>query len=322
MSNKKQPNPITPQFNKQFSTIQEAFTPNKVLVPRPDFKNKKQIIYNNLADIIQLEDLFEYKINISSNDRDTNSFPSPFEFVTELNAGNRMPKIDREIKNVRAIGVDYVILPKSIAVNIECIDRSQQIYPMGSCAAFSEDPPATCPCAENVSEVVSSDACVPDLTIYKCLYLLQNRPYLLLKIKEIGSPMIAGTNALIDSDTIILIYDQDLGADNALWIPLYTGIKAQHSLLKNFKRLTLKLMYPDGTLITLIDQDGNPIIGTTIHSRIDQNGVITKYDYNKFVNEFRYLNNAVKYTYGIMNVLFGFTFYILETEMDTLPKYN
>jgi hypothetical protein len=277
---------------------------------------------SGISNNVLLEDMFEYKLQIDGNDRDTSLYRQPFQFRVELSeATNRRPSIGKSFKNVRAIRLDRITLPKSIAVNTQLINITNQIYPMGACANFAEAPP----CCPSSSGGTSSETVTASLAITDCLQLLTNQPYLIVKVDEIATPTILGTNINLDNNCMRFMYDQDSGNDSATWIPYDNEgmIKYKHSQLRNFKSLTISILYPNGTPVTLVDQNNNPIVGinNTIYTDV-VNGALIKYDYVAYTNAFKDLNNATDYTWNTMKLTFGCTLFVIENEMDTNINYQ
>ncbi len=276
---------------------------------------------SGISNNILLEDLFEYKIYIEGNDRNTDIYREPFQFRVEFSENtNRRPNIAKSFKNVRSFSLDRIILPNSIAVNTELINVTKQIYPMGTCANFAEAPPCCL-----VSSGGSSETITANLAISDCLQLLTNQKYLLLKIDELSTNTIMGTNSNLDDNYIPIVYYQSSGSDSSVWIPIdERGIlKYKHSQLKNIKSLTFSLLYPDGTPVQLVDQLNNKIVGKqyVIYSDV-VNGALINYDYVAYTNAYKSTNNATNYTWSIMSMFISCTLYVIENEIDTNVKYQ
>lgn len=283
----------------------------------------KSGISNNILN----DEYFEYKLLIDGNDRNTDLYRQPFQFRVELSeTTNRRPNINKSFKNVKAFRLDRVILPRVTSVNLDFIYTDNQIYPMGACADIAEAPPCCTPASN-----VSSETLETSLALTNCLQILANQRYLLLRIEELSTPTMLGTNTYLDNNIIPIVYYQDAGNDSCIWIPYDESgtLKYKSSQLQNFKSLTISLLYSDGSPVVLLDPRDNPIVGKqyTIYSDI-VDGEVVNYDYvaytNKYIGKYNQSisNNATTYTWGVMRMNVFCTLFVKENEIDTNTNYS
>lgn len=113
---------FNPQPTVQFNGIQP-----KAMFNNHGFVNRGDLLYNNLYNIIQNEEIREYSIMIDSKDRNIEVYPNPFKYKVTFNPipttrerddnGKLIihetpnPVIDQELVNVRYIVLEDVILP-------------------------------------------------------------------------------------------------------------------------------------------------------------------------------------------------------------------
>ena len=100
-------------LTQQYGNINRSFAPNTPLIEQPDFRNKNELLHNNINENTITDNITEYTIHIDSLDRDSSMYPNQFKFTTSF-GGNMAPNISRSFKNVLYIKILNVILPKSI----------------------------------------------------------------------------------------------------------------------------------------------------------------------------------------------------------------
>lgn len=292
--------PTTPAIQAQmatnvFNNFQQAFTPNTPLIDATDFTNRKQVLHNNLEDNLFSERVVEYTLMMNSMDRDVKKFPSPFFYQVSLGNYNVTPYIDQYFTNVKYVTLNSVILPRTIAIDTTHIDLASNktdIYPTHS--IISGDPPI---------------AVKPQFPTNN----LALQPYLLLRVKELSDFRLLGTDPLLSRDTFMLFPDQRLG-DMYRYKCRRNTIIYPNSLLKNLSMLTLEILDAQGKQITILDNKGNKIINNNI-------GINVPYDFNSYTETF-YTNPTVDYTKNNMQVIYDFTFGVIENELSTKTNYN
>ena len=83
--------------------------------------------------------------------------------------------------------------------------------------------------------------------------------YLILRINEIRSDKILGTNRNLENDTFILYPDKFMGAHHVMWLPTSGTRNYKNSNLENLSRLTFEILTPKGELLYVIDSNGKVI---------------------------------------------------------------
>ncbi len=145
------------------SNFNQAYTPNKPLIERMDYKNYGQLLYNNVDKNVMDEHIVEYRVNIDSFDRDINAYPNQFDFKVQFDApatgilrtevikhgklvpinqkfyGPPRPHIHRKFRNVKYVKLDSIILPQFGTV-IKNKDTPQCIQPPLECQ-YNPGPP-------------------------------------------------------------------------------------------------------------------------------------------------------------------------------------
>jgi hypothetical protein len=141
------PSPLN-QFN-HFNTYPNAFSPLPPInvngidptlnFRNNNFKNSNTLMQNNLADNILIEDIKEYSIYIDSKDRNYEVFPNPFKYkvtfkppspLNEIIKGVRYksetpnPTIDDNLKNVKYIRLEHIMLPYYYKIKENELDRN------------------------------------------------------------------------------------------------------------------------------------------------------------------------------------------------------
>jgi hypothetical protein len=242
-------NPVTNDFNT-------AFQINTSFIEKHDFRNKNNVLHNNMNENLLIEQIIEYIINIDSSDRSLTVYPSPFNFSVTFGGHGKItnyesiikktpqnigaineskfqqktvqynatpgPIIDRRFKNIKYIRLDYIILPISNIINSN----------IGS--------------GSNNTEVLSTEE--SDKLSYKYKYLL-------LRVKEIKSDKILGTNRTLENDVFMLYPDKIMGNNHIMWLPTAGARTYKNSNLENITKLTFELLTPSGDILQIFNAD-------------------------------------------------------------------
>ncbi len=118
----------------------------------------------------------------------------------------------------------------------------------------------------------------------------------MLRIKEISSDRILGTNSNISADTFILYPDKIMGRDHIMWLSTWSNRTYKTSLLANIDRLTIELLDPEGNILQVYDHEGN-VINVNKDKRIEN------------------IKNQLQINIAM---IFG----VLENDMSTNPKFE
>lgn len=244
-------NPMTTNTQMNMSSgsnhFAQAYSMPMSVIPRPDFRNTNTTLHNNLSDDLLLEQVQEYYINIDSADRKTATYPNPFRFTVTFNStgsssvgavssrngkkyyeGTPGPVIDMPFKNVKYIKLDYVILPKTPRLDFT-----------------NEEATA---CNPELCKLTSDED-----------YFFSSHKYLVLRIPELESQHIMGTNKNISRDSFILYPDKFMGKNHLMWLTTWGNRIFESSKLGNLDRLTFELLDPDGNQFVLSDNSNNEI---------------------------------------------------------------
>jgi len=303
-------NPVTPNAKNQMSnnlnttaSINSSFSQNRPLIDPQDYSNRNNTLHNNLTEKLLSENITEYRICINTIDRDTKTFPSPFNIKTSFGNSNYEPHIEHRFKNIKYITLNSVIVPRTIA-----IDTSKTIPNSPPPMIIPPDYLDIYPTSSHIINPIALPNSGSPLNILKC------QPYLMLKIKELGSDNVLGSSPLYDHDTFMLIRDQEL-SDMYLYKPRRTTVVYPNSLLSNLSQLTLQITDMMGDQLSIYDQNGNDILNKPMGTYITDN-------YNDFVEKHKCNNKYVKYTNSVTQVIYDFTYGVVENELNTVTKYN
>ena len=259
-------NPITTNnmpTNKGSHNFNSAYQINTPFIEKQDFRNKNDLLHNNVNENLLLEQIIEYNLNIDSEDRSLVAYPNPFNFTvtfgghgnvsetkvflkknsTNLGAMNENkyenkkivyegtpgPIINKKFKNVKYLRLDYVILPKTNIIN------------------------------KNIAPPIPSDYLNDCISTEDKDKLTQKYKYLILRIKEIKTDNILGTNKNLESDIFILYPDKLMGKNHIMWLPTSGYRNYKNSNLENITRLTFEILTPKGETLFIYDENGNSI---------------------------------------------------------------
>lgn len=278
------PNLMNVMTKEKYTKFDTAYAINQQpTIEKIDYKNKNDVIHNNLGDNLLNERLMEYKINIDSYDRDINTYLDPFKFVvtfdpapkqliatdtyidpvdakkgkyiktTQFNA-SPSPYIDRTFHNVKYVKVDTVVLPQWGKI----IENTSGDY---------------------IFDPTSS--------------LLKDR-FITLKIKELNTPTFCATNNRLAGDTFQLFPDRLLGLDYYVATPYYASRIYPNAQLGNIKKLSVEFF----------DSFGDPL---TYGKVLDP----------KIVDPLSLQNPLNKKIQPNVNLIFG----IVESELNTNTQF-
>ena len=289
--NKFTPNPfdkfIPNTYNEQYNNFMAAYSGHKEFIKKTDFRNRDNVIHNNLAHNLLSENLFDYVIDIDSKDRDIATYPNPFKYnvifapvtkgidrreewidpnnkslgkhiVATTYIGNTSPYIDRSFKNVKYIQIDNVILPKYYGI----------IFDVGS-GQWIMDPTKN----------------------------LLNDRFVVMKITNISSKQNLSTNQIMNSSGIKLVPDTTLFGGN-----FYKAIPANNNR-------TIKI-YNDsnlGNLDRLYIEFYNSVGEKLQYNNLDSTQPITDVRNPENIN----LQNSITITIGA-----------IENELATDTKFS
>jgi hypothetical protein len=261
------------------------------LIDHNDNLNKGELLHNNVHDKVLLERVVDYRLNIHSKDRDTTRFPNIFNMKISLGNSNYTGNIQKSFKNIKYITLNYVTTPRSMAIDTSNINLVTPVYNIYPTSSIYKNPAASDPST--------------------IMYTLNNHPYLILKISELVTDNCLGTNSLIDRDSFIIYPDQKLN-DMYGWKPKRSTIVFPNSALGNLSTLTLQLFDEQGNMLGIYDQNGNDIIANNITG--------TTKKYNDYVSTYN-STTSVNYTNNMTQVLYDFTFGLIENEINTRTNF-
>lgn len=274
------------QSSQQYGNINQAFSNPKSIIDRPDFTNKGYMLHNNMGDSLRDQRITEYKIHIHSKDRNISSNPSPFSFKLPFGSTQSF-KIDRKFNQVKYVSIDYVILPRNIAIDTSrCTDSTKILIPSGSNYISGG--------SETVANPMSK---------------LAANKYLVLKIEEFSNSKNLGTSPEIENNTFILYHDKYMGIDGGLWKPLHQTIVYPTSQLFNITNMSVKLYDFMNNEIKVVDQNGNDIIKNNMSG--------TNKNYIKYISDNADLD-SVAYTDNVTQMTIMMTIGVIENELTII----
>lgn len=288
--------------NSGFYNFNQGFVNNTPMIEKQDFKNKNNVLHNNMGDNLLAEHITEYQLHIDSNDRTITTYNNPFKFIVSFGGssgrktikkkyraktangkdiydyyedfttdGTPCPIINREFKNVKYIKLDYLIMPRTINLT-----------------------------KDNTNNYKKTLLPEFDLTRFK---------YLIVKIKELSSGKIVSTNNLISDDSFLVYPDKLLGSENVLWITSYGSRIYTNANLGNITRLTISIHDPYGNQLCIIDSDVNKEINMSVIATGSDKYTETE------INSLKLLNPELQCN---ISFLMG----VVENELNVSTKYE
>lgn len=279
-----------------YNNYQASFSQNTPLIHKQDFSNKNNVLHNNLGDYLQSEFLVEYQILINSVDRNLYTYKDPFNFSTTF--GNIQSSTNSFIN---AFGIT-VIEPTIFSgpsidrkfTNIKYINFDYVFLPRTNCVT-----------------VLDSNIATFDGSMTHCDHSIDlhvRNKFLILKIEELSSTQKFSTSNIMASNTYMLIPEQPAGVDAWIWkVKSPSSAKIYHSTnLGNISKLTTTIYDEFGNIITLINNDTG-----------------LKFDISQYLQPIYKLptDKALKLN-KVMQINYGFTFGIIENDLNTLNKFS
>lgn len=280
-------------YKEQPNKYPNNFLPSYQYIERDNTKNTGNVMHNNLGVDLKIQNYYTYHLTVSSNDRDTTLYPSPFKFTIFFGNNSRAPQIPRKFTNIREFIFDSIILPRTIAIDTTNAGIAPyNLYPTSS-------------------TYVSPTAATPTSKLYD----LANFPWLNVKLTDLKTDSLQGSSSRFNENTFRIFLYQTSGLDGTLWRPERSSndITYPFSKLNNLDQLTFELYDPNNNLIQLRDKNGNPIIGTDISG--------TTNDYNEHIEANKTVDSII-YTNMVTQIILNFTLKITEIELSTKPTFN
>jgi hypothetical protein len=102
----------------------QTFKQATPLIDPIDYRNKNNLLHNNVGDVVLTDNIMEYRINIDSFDRNVELYPNPFNFIVKFNNGefSQWGIIPLTLLNVQYVKIETIILP--IFINVMCPNDS------------------------------------------------------------------------------------------------------------------------------------------------------------------------------------------------------
>jgi len=254
-------------FNNNFS-VNDAFSEKTPFIERDLYQNTNTTLHNNLGNMLQLEAITEYHINIDSCDRNIETYPDSYNYVVSFNALGKStekkfekkfagtfgetpaPVIERNFKNVKYIRLDRVILSRNnytkFSINQNILVDKNNIEVEIDCDKINSSKSSkeyVNICNERIKEDVCDVCCLKQCD---CSISEKNK-CIIIKFKELDNDHIYSTNTLTSDNSFFLYVDKSLGNSNNIWNPIYSSSIYQNSLLYNLNRLTVEYFNGDGT---------------------------------------------------------------------------
>lgn len=226
------------------SNFYNAFKPNVNLVSQRNFKNKNDLLFNNVENDILNQDIFELVIQIDSTDRDINIYPNPFDMKITFNPtpdsydkinntkfkGTPGPTIPRDFSHVKYIKLDTAVLPRNCYITKK----------------FDKDNKNT-----NIIKKTIWD--------YNPNKKLNHERFLLINIKEVANETVYGTNNSINKSFGTIYCDKSISQDFFIGTAYGCTKIYKSSNLGNIKSWSIKITDGRGNTIepTGIDKHCN-----------------------------------------------------------------
>jgi len=272
--------------------LSESFSPSMKIIDKTDFKNRGNVVHDNIGTNLLLENLVDHIFEINSVDHDAYTYTSfdskkvspynnPFNFVVSF-GGLIRPAIPMKPNNIKYVRIDNVIMPKT---NVIVMDNADPLYCTMSTATTN---------------------------------LLENQKMLILKIVELKSNRKHFTGTMINDESFVMMVDRLMGLENAYWTASHKLITYPNSCLGNINRLSLKLYNQYNAELNVVTNLGDILnLEQTIATQKFMYGGVESAIANPVTNI-----PILQTTMGKMQTIYEVTFGIIDNELNTEPKFG
>lgn len=221
----------------KYNNIYNAFKPADNFITQRPFRNKGDLLNNNIDEYVLHQDVNEITIHIDSADRDYKIYPNPFDFKVTFNpsgsrtidgikfGGTAKPTVPINFDNVKYIKLEVCVLPRNVDIRQKYV---------------------------NDESVELKDRMMWDYSEKT----LDRERFLIMQIKEIDSLRVYGTNDNLCNSFGNIYCDKILGKDYFTGIPFDCSKIYGPSLLGNIRTWSIQLLDSFGKQLN-IDVDNN-----------------------------------------------------------------
>jgi hypothetical protein len=282
-----------------------------VFLGNPDYSNQGDLLHNNVAERVLLEQLLDNKLFIDTSIRDFSKSVEPFRFVVKFNgteaktediyviingetfsypkyiSGDTDVVMDRVFKNIKIVAIDTLILPNYIA------------YKTNDDGSYEKD-------GRQLAKT--------------------NHKYLILKIAELSNNRCFSNNKAFGKESFIMKMDDEVCHHNHRWIPASSSsIVYPDSRLQVINRLTVEICDDKGVrLCPTLDGKNHDFFGEyrKLIDRIEilqkENTKKSRQEIDELLPKMISLRDITQHLAPELHMTLG----ILEPQVNTLPQYR
>ena len=214
-------NNMSPNFlanmQNQMNDFQKAFNENYVVIPKNDYKNKNNLIHNNVGEDVLVEDDTTYTIFADGYHRNHLSFKNPFKWQIKLGGMEDEPYVTlgSVLKNVKSIRIGNIQVPRYNRIKLDSTTDSF-IYVTES--------------AYDISSTIR---------------------FLVLKIDELCDSKIFSSGNFYKDNSFVLKADTTYAGNHLAYVPIHKStINYRKGDYRNLSKLSISLYDDKENLLT------------------------------------------------------------------------
>lgn len=282
-----------------------------VFLGLPDYTNPGDLLHNNVAERVLLEQVLDNKLFIDTSIRDFSKSSEPFRFVIKFNGteaktedvyvnvdgdtfsyprylgGDTDVVMDRVFKNIKIIAINTLILPNHI------------MYKSNDDGSY-----------EKAGGKLAK-------TSYK---------YLILKVAELSNNRCFSNNKAFGKESFIMKMDDEVCHYNHRWVPISSSsIVYPDSRLMTLNRLTVEVCDDRGVrLCPSLDGKNHDFFAEyrrlidRIESLQEENSKRSRHEIEELLPKLRSLRDITQHLAPELHMTLG----IIEPQVNTLPQYR
>lgn len=283
-----------------------------VFIGQPDYSNPGDILHNNVAERVLLEQVLDNKLFIDTSIRDFSKSPEPFRFVVKFN------------------GTEAKTVDESVTLNGESFSYSR--YLSGDTDVVMDR------IFKNIKVVAINNLILPNHIVYKTneedgsyetvggKLAKTNYKYLILKIAELSNNRCFSNNKAFGKESFIMKMDDEVCHHNHRWIPVSNAsLVYPDSRLMIINRLTVEICDDKGVrLCPKLDGENHDFFGEyrrlidKINTLQEDGSKRALKEIESLIPRLRSLKDITQYLAPELHITFG----VLEPQVNTIPQYR
>lgn len=294
-----------------YNNVYKGGMNGSVFLGLPDYSNPGDLLHNNVAERVLLEQVLDNKLFIDTSIRDFSKSPEPFRFIVKFNGTEA--KTDDVYLNINGETFSYT---KYISGDTDVV--MDRIF-------------------KNIKFIAINTLILPNYIVYKTnedgsyekaggKLAKTNYKYLILKIAELSNNRCFSNNKAFGKESFIMKMHDEVCHHNHRWIPTSkSNIVYPDSRLQVINRLTVEICDDRGVrLCPTLDGKNHDFFGEyrklidKIEILQEENTKKSRHEIEELMPKLRSLKDITQHLAPELHMTFG----ILEPQVNTIPQYR